>query len=236
MLPDPAVVLANENRIEIFARMRPAREVGGDLYDFFLLPDSRMFLLAGDVAGKGLPAAMFMAVSKALTKSSTLRESSGLESLMTVINEEISRDNPESLFVTLIAMIVDLDSGEFEYCNAGHEPPLLVHSDGRVETLDDGGGPPMCVMPDFPYEIATGRCSAGDLLVLMSDGITEAMDRSGTLYGRERVHALVSSAELRSREVDAIGEEILGDVATFEADTEPADDQTLLVVRWTGPS
>ena len=236
MLPDPAVVLANEKRIEIFSHMRPAREVGGDLYDFFLLADNRIFLLAGDVAGKGLPAAMFMTVSKALAKSSTLRQASGLASLMTVINEEISRDNPEELFVTLIALIVDLESGEIEYCNAGHEPPLLVRADGRIDVLDDGGGPPICVLPDFPYETATTRYERGDVLVLMSDGITEAHDSSGGLYGRERVNVLMQSASLRTQDVAAIGQTILDDVVRFEAGAETADDQTLLVARWRGPA
>lgn len=235
MLPDPAVVLANEKRIEIFSHMRPAREVGGDLYDFFLLRDNRIFLLAGDVAGKGLPAAMFMTVSKALAKSTTLREASGLASLMTVINEEISRDNPEELFVTLIAMVIDLDSGEVEYCNAGHEPPLLVRADGRIDVLDDGGGPPICVLPDFPYETAATRCERGDVLILMSDGITEATNAGGALYGRERVSELMQAETLRTQSVAAIGDAILEDVVSFEAGAETADDQTLVVARWRGP-
>ena len=234
MLPDPANVLAKEGRVEVFARMRPAREVGGDLYDFFLLPGERLFVLAGDVAGKGLPAAMFMAVSKALTKSSTLRENAGLENLMPVINTEISRDNPEDLFVTLFAMIIELDTGALEYCNAGHEPPLLVRADGSTEVLNEGGGPPMCVMPDFNYEIAEARCGRGDLIVLMSDGITEAMDRDGALYGRERVQALIKTEKMRTADVKTMGEAILADVQQFETGADPADDQTLLVVRWRG--
>jgi serine phosphatase RsbU (regulator of sigma subunit)/CHASE2 domain-containing sensor protein len=234
MLPNPATVLASERRIEIYADMRPAREVGGDLYDFFPLADDRLFLLVGDVAGKGLPAAMFMAVSKALAKSSTLHEAIGLENLMTVVNTEISRDNPEDLFVTLIALIIDLKTGRFDYCNAGHEPPLLIGRDGRIRILNDGGGPPICVMADFPYEIASAACEPGDLIVLTSDGITEAMDPEGRLYGRDRLQMLLRSPALFASEVDAIGRALLADVQTFEAGAEPADDQTLLIVRWRG--
>jgi serine phosphatase RsbU (regulator of sigma subunit) len=188
----------------------------------------------GDVAGKGLPAAMFMAVSKALAKSSTLREAIGLENLMTVVNTEISRDNPEDLFVTLIALIIDLKTGRFEYCNAGHEPPLLIGRDGRIRILNDGGGPPICVMADFPYEIASAACEPGDLIVLTSDGITEAMDSAGNLYGRDRLRVLLRSPALFASEVGAIGRALLADVQNFEAGAEPADDQTLLIARWRG--
>jgi serine phosphatase RsbU (regulator of sigma subunit)/CHASE2 domain-containing sensor protein len=234
MLPNPDTVFKDEPRIEIYAYMRPAREVGGDLYDFFPLPDDRIFLLIGDVAGKGLPAAMFMAVSKALAKSSTLRETLGLENLMSVINTEISRDNPEDLFVTLVALIIDLKTGKLEYCNAGHEPPVVIAHSGHTRILNDGGGPPICVVPDFPYEIASDACQPGDLIVLTSDGVTEAMNPDGALYGRERLQALLEVPALFSADVAAIGGAISADVDRFEAGTEPADDQTLLVVRWRG--
>jgi serine phosphatase RsbU (regulator of sigma subunit)/CHASE2 domain-containing sensor protein len=234
MLPNPDTVLASEKRIEIYAHMRPAREVGGDLYDFFSLPDDRIFVLVGDVAGKGLPAAMFMAVSKALAKSSTLRETIGLANLMAVVNTEISRDNPEDLFVTLVALIIDLNTGTLNYCNAGHEPPMLVRRDGRTQVLNDGGGPPMCVMEDFPYEIASAECEPGDVIVLMSDGITEAMDRNGALYGRARLQNLLQAPSLLASEVGDMGRTLLASVESFEAGAEPADDQTLLLVRWRG--
>ncbi|MEO7729315.1 MAG: CHASE2 domain-containing protein [Burkholderiales bacterium] len=234
MLPNPQVVLVNEKRLEIYAHMRPAREVGGDLYDFFPLAGDKVFVLVGDVAGKGLSAAMFMAVSKALAKSSTLRETVGLVHLMSVMNAEVSRDNPEELFVTLIALIIDLNTGTLEYCNAGHEPPLLVGHDGRTRILNDGGGPPLCVMPDFPYETASAACARDDLIVLTSDGITEAMNPDGTLYGRERLQAMLQTPSLFTSTVETIGQELLASVQTFEGSTEPADDQTLLIVRWRG--
>lgn len=232
MLPRPDKVLAEEHRIEIFAHMRPALEVGGDLYDFFPLMGDRFFVLVGDVAGKGLPAAMFMAVSKALAKSSTLRETGNLENLMKVMNAEISRDNPEELFVTLIALIIDLRTGALNYCNAGHEPPLLVRRDGESQILNDGGGPPMCVMEDFPYETGTAACEPGDIIVLMSDGITEATAPGGELYGRHRIRTLMKLPGTFESDTDVVGHELLTNVKTFEAGTEPADDQTLLLVRW----
>jgi hypothetical protein len=126
MLPR-ADLMATDRRLDIGASMVPARETGGDLYDYFLLDDRRFFFLAGDVAGKGLSASIFMAVSKALYKSATLRaQTTDIGLLMSAANAEVSRDNPQMLFVTVFAGILDLETGELEYCNAGHENPFLV--------------------------------------------------------------------------------------------------------------
>ena len=109
-------------------RCKPAREVGGDLYDYFMLDERRLFLLIGDVAGKGLSASIFMAVSKALYKSAMLRApDADIGAIMVVANGEVSRDNPGNLFVTAFAAILDLDSGELRYCNAGHDNPYRLH-------------------------------------------------------------------------------------------------------------
>ena len=234
MLPSPGLVLKHERRVGIFAHMRPAREVGGDVYDFFPLPGDRLFIMVGDVAGKGLPAAMFMAVSKALVKSSTLRATAGLDILMAAFNAEISRENPEQLFVTVIALVIDLRTGEVEYCNAGHEPPLLARRSGEIIVVNEGGGPPLCVMEDFPYEQARFMFSPGDVLLLMSDGITEAMNRDGALYGRDRLMPLLEAHGGRSVDAAALGNEILAAVKAFEASADPADDQTLVLVSWRG--
>ena len=234
ILPTRESALRNERRVEIFCHMKAAREVGGDLYDFFPLPGGKFVVLCGDVSDKGLPAAMFMAVSKALAKSIALRAPAGAAELMTIFNREISRENPEQMFVTLVALIMDLATGELEYCNAGHEPPILVRREGETITLDDGGGPPLCVIDDFPYEAARVRLGPRDVLVLASDGITEAMNRSSALYGRARLKALVESPARRGVDVTILGSEVLAAIKTFEGDAEPSDDQTLLLVSWRG--
>ncbi len=234
LLPKPEVVLEHEHRAGIFAYMRPAREVGGDLYDFFLLPGDKLFVMVGDVSGKGLPAAMFMAVSKALAKSSTLRAAASLDTLMTSFNAEISRENPEQLFVTVIALVIDLRTGEVEYCNAGHEPPLLARRSGEIVVVNEGGGPPLCVMDDFPYEQSRIKLEPGDMLVLMSDGITEAMNSDGALCGRDRLNPLLATQGGRGADAAALGNEILAAVKAFEASADPADDQTLVIVSWRG--
>ena len=234
ILPTRESVVRNERRVEIFAHMKAAREVGGDLYDFFKLPDDKFIVLVGDVSDKGLPAAMFMAVSKALAKSVSLRAPAGAAELMTAFNKEISRENPEQMFVTMVALIMDLRTGALEYCNAGHEPPILVRREGETVILDDGGGPPLCVLDDFPYEAARVQLAPRDVLTLASDGITEAMNRAGALYGRARLKALVESPARRGVDVTVLGNEVLTAIKTFEGDAEPSDDQTLLLVSWRG--
>ncbi|MBP8098599.1 MAG: CHASE2 domain-containing protein [Arenimonas sp.] len=234
MLPRSEVALADEKRVDLFATMRPAREVGGDLYDFFHLDQRRLFVVVGDVAGKGLAAALFMAVSKALTKSSSLRDRIGLTELMAVINRELARDNPDDLFVTLLAMVLDLDNGRLEYCNAGHEPLLMVCADGSVKILDEGGGPPMCVLEDASYLSASASMQPGEWLALSSDGITEAMSPDGDLFGREALRALLRATPETNASAEVLGRLVLKRVAEFEAGVDPVDDQTLLLLRWQG--
>ena len=128
MLPS-ALLLQADGRADLHATLQPAREVGGDLYDYFMLDARRLFLLIGDVAGKGLSASIFMAVSKALYKNAMLRTpDADIGAIMRVANAEVSRDNPGSLFVTAFAAILDLDSGELNYCNAGHDNPFRLHA------------------------------------------------------------------------------------------------------------
>src|SRR6266513_2008771 len=148
-LPRPESAFPSEHRFEISAAMEPAREVGGDLYDFFMLDTERLFFLVGDVSGKGLPASIFMAVSKALCMSTALRRGRRVAELLREANAEIARENPESLFVTVFAGVLDVPSGRLEYCSAGHEPPFVLTPDGEIARLEEGGGPPLCVLEGF---------------------------------------------------------------------------------------
>jgi len=235
ILPRPELAFPAERRFDIAAAMEPAREVGGDLYDFFMLDEERMFFLVGDVSGKGLPASIFMAVSKALCKSAALRRGQSIEELLREANSEIARENPESLFVTVFAGVLDVQTGRLEYCNAGHEPPFILVSDGRIARLADGGGPPLCVLEGFPYVPAEYSLTPGETACIVSDGVTEAMNEAGELYGAKRLEgALVrnASAESPAEIVDAIK----ADVSRFVGKAEVADDLTLLVLRWNGPS
>jgi serine phosphatase RsbU (regulator of sigma subunit) len=233
-LPRPAAAFPGETRFDLYAMLEPAREVGGDLYDFFLLDADHLFFMIGDVSGKGLPGSLFMAISKALYKSTALRRHGQVAVMMREADAEISRDNAEGLFVTVLAGILDARTGELEYCSAGHEPPfLLARGDRPLQRLAEGGGPPLCAVDGFAYVPATRRLEPGDTLCLITDGITEAAGPDGGLYGRERLEALLGRLGGAASAAE-VGEAIRRDVAAFTGGTEPSDDMAVLIIRYTG--
>ncbi len=240
ILPRPEALRADA-RIEVAATMTPAREVGGDLYDFFPLDRDRLFFLIGDVSGKGLPASIFMAVSKALYKSNALRgkdacaDPDRVGELMTVANAEVSRENGEAMFVTLFAGILDLESGVLAYCNAGHDDPALIAAGGSFRRLAGGDGPPLCVVDDFEYRGAQVRIAPGDMICMVTDGVTEAQDPAGGLYGGARLRATQETARGQGLGAAGLMAALVSDVARFVDGAEAADDLTILALRWNGP-
>jgi serine phosphatase RsbU (regulator of sigma subunit) len=176
-----------------------------------------------------------MAISKALYKSTALRRHGQVATMMREADAEISRDNAEALFVTVVAGILDARSGELEYCSAGHEPPLLrSRAGGGLERLQEGGGPPLCSVDGFPYTAASRTLAPGDTLVLITDGITEAAREDGRLYGRARLEALLAGLDPAARAAE-VGDAIRRDVTLFTGGAEPSDDMAILVIRFNGP-
>src|SRR6185437_5855600 len=197
-------------RVELAASMEPAQEVGGDLYDFYPLDEHRLFVMLGDVSGKGLSASIFMAVSKALCKSTMLRAGGGdLGALLSQANAEVERDNPGAFFVTVFAGVLDLRRGTLDYCNAGQENPWRRRAaDGTVKRLAEGGGPPLCVVDDFTYRAVREQLAPGDVVCVVSDGVTEANDAAGTLYGAARVEVALAPVTSARAAVDAIRDDV----------------------------
>lgn len=236
-LPSAATAFPGETRFTLEALLEPARQVGGDLYDFFMLDEHRLFFLVGDVSGKGLPASLFMAVTKALAKSIALRGPGDAAGIMRHANLELVRENPEMMFVTGLAGILDVRSGEVQLCNAGHDAPRLVAPGGRIATLRAADGPPLCVIDGFDYPLHRYRLQPGECLCLTTDGITEAMNEAHDLYGNARLDALLRRCVEQGRTAPA---ELVGavreDVRAFVGKAEPSDDLTLLVLRWNGPA
>jgi len=234
-LPRPDLLRGDE-RAELYAALTPAREVGGDLYDYFMLDDDRLFLLIGDVAGKGLSASIFMAVSKALYKGLMIRTpGADIGDIMTAANAEVSRDNVEMLFVTVFAAILDLRSGELAYCNAGHENPYLLRpGSARPEPIADGDGPPLCAMADFEYRSARRRLVPGEWLCLMTDCVTEAQNRAGALYGHARAEQVIGELFRGDASARELVTGLQADVLAFEDGAEANDDLTLIALRWNG--
>ena len=231
LLPDLASLTRALPALEVAGVIEPARTVGGDFYDCVPLDRNRVYFLLGDVAGKGMPAALFMALSKAVLKSAAAR---GLDAgaLLTQAAAEIDRDNPEQLFVTAFAGILDLDSGELEYSNAGHEPPYLLEPGAAPARLPHAGGPPLCTLKDFRYQKETISLKTGNCLCVVSDGITEAMNESQELYGAARLEKVVGNLAAGNAPA-AVVASLREDVARFAGNAPLSDDVTLLALRWT---
>jgi serine phosphatase RsbU (regulator of sigma subunit) len=235
ILPDLGVVLANESRLDVYALVEPAREVGGDLYDMFRLDDDRVCIVVGDVTGKGVQASLFMAVSKALCKSAGLRNPSDPGALLGNANAEISRDNPEALFVTMWTGVLDLRTGHVSHANAGHDAPYLLPAGGGPPMqFGQASGPPLCFIDDFDYDATSNTLRPGDALCVVTDGVTEAHNAKEQLYGRERLEAVLTDLGT-ARTAAAVGDAVRRDVAKFTAGAPPADDLTILVLKWKGP-
>jgi CHASE2 domain-containing sensor protein/serine phosphatase RsbU (regulator of sigma subunit) len=232
-LPMSATAFPGETRFEIDAMLEPARQVGGDLYDFFMIDRQRLFFIIGDVSGKGVPASLFMVVTKALGKSVALRGNAGIGEIVSMANRDMARENPEMLFVTAVAGILDVETGALELVNAGHDAPLRIDVTGHMERVRGEGGPPLCVFDDFIYPVEHFQLAVGDTLLLLTDGITEAMNVNKDLYSMERVEAALHKVTPEQRP-NAFVIALREDVRTFVGNAEPSDDMTLLVLRWLG--
>jgi serine phosphatase RsbU (regulator of sigma subunit) len=230
-------LLRDDRRVELAAAMLPAREVGGDLYDFYPLDRDRLLFLIGDVAGKGLSASIFMAVGKALYKSVALRaHDPDVGVLMSSANVEISRDNPEMLFVTAFVGIVDLETGELAYCNAGHENPYLLPRDpGPLARIDDGDGPPLCALDNFAYREARRRMHPGEMLCLITDGLVDTWNSTGELFGRARIETRLAELAEQRASPKTVVDTLCADASAFAAGIDAPDDLTVLALRWNGP-
>lgn len=219
--------------VEVHAMVEPAKSVGGDLYDCFMIDDNRLFFMIGDVSGKGVPASLFMALTKALYKSSVLRYRVSIEEIMTEANIEISRENPAMLFVTAFAGILELDTGKLDYCNAGHEPPFLRQMDGTIIRLEGEGGPPLCVLEDFPYPLESLVLEPGASLCVFTDGVSEAYNPANELYGVGRTEQCLAKQDKDiSAQASLAG--LVEDLRHFVNGADPSDDITIITLRYWG--
>jgi sigma-B regulation protein RsbU (phosphoserine phosphatase) len=230
MLPVDFDAHAHRHEYEIFATLHPAREVGGDFYDFFLIDEDRLCVCVGDVSGKGVGAALFMAMTKTLIKSRATNDFSPA-SILTHVNDELGRNNDANMFVTIWAAIVDVKTGATTYTNAGHNPPFLLRTTGDLVRLDELHGPVVAAMEGMSYGESSLQLGSGDLLILYTDGVTEAMNAGGELYGERR---LKDSFSTSSRDVRGLVARVVDDVWRFQGDAVQADDVTAMAVAFHG--
>ncbi|HXJ81955.1 MAG TPA: SpoIIE family protein phosphatase [Candidatus Methylomirabilis sp.] len=229
MVPRVFPAFPDRSDVSVYATLQPAREVGGDFYDFYFVDDTHLFFCLGDVSDKGVPAALFMAVTKTLIKSGAPQEPSTAK-LVTYLNARLADDNPKCMFATLFAGRLDVITGELVYTNAGHDPPYLRHADGTVQRLDERHGPLAGVAPDVFYRESRRGLDPDDLLLLCTDGVTEARATDGRLFSEERVAEVVRAEGQLS--TNAVVDRLLAAVEAFEhGAAERADDITVLALR-----
>ena len=229
ILPRMLPPLPDAREFSLFATLRPARKVGGDLYDFFYLDEFHYCFIVGDVSDKGIPAALFMAVTQTLQRSEAekLREPGPLVSR---INELLSRNNETMMFVTYFLGILDVRTGEVRYTNAGHNPPCIRRAGGALELLSTRHGPALGVVPGTVYGSGSVRLGDGDTFVLYTDGVTEAENPGHDPFGSGALLRVLAYCPDSSPA--GLGEEILQAVDRFAGEAEQADDITLLILRF----
>jgi sigma-B regulation protein RsbU (phosphoserine phosphatase) len=236
MLPMAFPACTPERPIEIHALMEPAREVGGDLYDFFYASEHLFCFLVGDVSGKGAAAAMFMARTRSLVRMAIQlwRKTSDHQIAPThiaeAVNRELCQNNRDRMFVTLFLGVLDTKIGVLTYVNAGHLVPWVLDSSGRIEPVNDKPAMPLGVRTDTAYQERTVTLRPDDTVFVFSDGVTEAMNAAGELYGNARLQAdLCAASGLTPGEIVRA---IKVKLDLFAGDAPKSDDVTMLTLRW----
>ena len=201
IIPKDFEIFPNESKYELSAEMIPASEVGGDFYDFFMLDNERLGLVIGDVSGKGMPAALFMAISRTLLKALAYKHQSPHDCLNDV-NYLLSQDNPRSMFVTLFYAVLNISNGEIEYTNGGHNSPSIITKEADLISLNHCEGCALGVHEEFEYKSERITLEPGSSLVLYTDGIPEAINTSDEAFSENRLLKLFkNSASISSNQL-----------------------------------
>jgi len=231
MLPQRFPAFPDRKEFSIYAEMHSAREVGGDFYDYFLLDDNRLAFLIGDVSGKGMPAAIYMAISRTMLKSTAL-QSEGPAECLSIVNRMLIPESDLTTFVTAFYSILDIHTGVVTYCNGGHNLPLWVKQDGSIRTLENTDGLLLGKIDYVNFQSKEIQLEAGDKLLLYTDGLTEAMNEKEDLYGEERLMEYLSSHYTFSNEM--LIRCLTVDAFKFINKAQQSDDITQLVMQYNG--
>ncbi|MBR6390476.1 MAG: SpoIIE family protein phosphatase, partial [Lachnospiraceae bacterium] len=232
MLPCIFPPYPDRDEFELFASMDPAREVGGDFYDFFLVDSDHLGIVIADVSGKGVPAALFMVISKTLIKNRALSGES-VDEVFTHANNQLCEGNAEDMFVTAWIGIIELSTGHMQWCDAGHEIPYLIHGDGSIEKImPERKKLPLAAIEDTGYVSNELDLNRGDMIFLYTDGVPEACDMNNELYGIRRLELALSS-EYRA-DPETLLKAIRSDVDGFVGEAPQFDDLTMLCIQYRG--
>ena len=233
VLPGPERMFPNHPQVEISANMTPASKVGGDLFDGFALDKNRICVAIGDVSGKGMPASLFMMRVLALLRAE-LNNRDNLADAINRLNRTLCQNNTSYTFVSLFVMVVDVTNGKVEFVNAGHNPPLIASKGQPFEFIERDKGTIAGVLEEAEFPVNTMELSPNDTVVLYTDGVTEARNRANEFYTAPRLQNFLSSGKFDGAE--SVLDATLSDLHDFAADRAQADDITLLVLKYRGPT
>ena len=216
------------DKVDIAASMTPAKDVGGDFYDFFRIDDDHIGFIVGDVSGKGIPAAIFMAVSRTLIRAIGTRGESPAKCVKEA-NRLLAAESVDCMFVTVFYGIYNLTTGGISYANAGHNPPYVLKQNGQVESLPMALDPMVGAIDGMDYHECSLQLGQGDMLIMFTDGVTEAMNPSYEEFGEKRLEDTL--AKVGRHDCREVVETIKADVATFTDGAEQSDDITIMVIK-----
>ena len=231
ILPKTFPPFPNRNDFEIYASMTAAKEVGGDFYDFFLIDEDRLGFVIGDVSGKGIPAAIFMAVSRTLIRATGLKGMPAGECLH-YANNLLCSESVSCMFVTVFYGILNMRTGELQYANAGHNPPYITRKDGSLEKVESAGDIILGVFDDHMFTTMTTKLEPGECFLTYTDGVTEAFNSEDKEYGEDRLETLLKS--LGNTQTRVIVNTIVEDVNLYSQGVPQSDDITLLSLKYLG--
>ena len=226
--------LPDDRRLQLSSHITPAREVGGDFYDYFMIDDEHLGFVIADVSGKGVPAALFMAITRTLLKSTAMFVKAP-SSCMRRLNDLLAAENEQMMFVTVFYGVLHLPSGGLRYVNAGHNPPYLLSAAGTLQALPRTGGVAVAVSEDFVYREASLQLAPGDRLFLFTDGVTEAFNPQDEAFGEARLEPVLQAQAMAQAAPAATIEAVLEQVRRFENGAPQADDITCMSLAWIAP-
>jgi phosphoserine phosphatase RsbU/P len=228
IIPPQGLWKLNTSGISLFSVFRPANVVSGDLYDFFMIDEKHLLITIGDASGSGVPAALFMGVAHTFIKSFSTGKSARL--IVRKVNKELCRNNGNQFFLTLFLCILNIEDGTLCYCNAGHTPPYLIRSKGKLEILSISHGIPVGLYPERTYDESVVHLNPGDKLVLYTDGVTDQTNEAGQYFGEEYLRNII---RLNRNELpEDLAGQLLQNLDKFKGNSQHHDDVSILVFKY----
>ena len=236
MLPREFPPFPDKTEFDIYATMEAAKEVGGDFYDFYLLDENHLVITIADVSGKGVPAALFMMISKTILKNFVMvaNTADDLAAAMNLANAQLNQNNEELMFVTVFLAMLDLKTGKLVYVNGAHNPPLILH-DGKYNYLpkNEKKVPPLGVSPRSNYKQEELQMSPGDILYMYTDGVTEAENTEGTLYSNEKLEEFLNGID-KNLSLEELLAQVRQSIKEHANGAKQSDDITMLAIKFKG--